>query len=116
MAMTLPIDDLSYGCFGAAPASDCVSSVVSDRKISSRLMRIGRSSSSPHPLVTTALGEIAADVASALALDLVADDAVLPIRLDDADDAGEPAERRRGDPRPARRPARTSFPIRGAAR
>src|SRR2546426_81672 len=38
-------------------------------------------------------GQIAADVASMLALDLVADHAVFPIRFDDAGDAGDPGER-----------------------
>ena len=46
-----------------------VSSVVTCRKISSRLMRIGRSSSSPHPPIDDRAGELAADVGAALALD-----------------------------------------------
>ena len=52
--------------------------------MSSRLMRIGRSSSSPQPLGDDRAREIAADVVALLAFDLVADDAVAPIGFDDA--------------------------------
>src|SRR5262249_36760285 len=38
----------------SAAATASTSSVVKDRKTSSRLMRMGRSSSRPHPLPTTA--------------------------------------------------------------
>ena len=58
------------GGVSAAAASLALSSVVTCRKTSSRLMRIGRSSSSPQPRVTIVARQLAADVASVLALDL----------------------------------------------
>jgi hypothetical protein len=56
-------------------------------------MRIGRSSSSPQPLETIARDQLAAEVAPALAVDLVAGHAVAPIGFDDAGHAGHALER-----------------------
>ena len=113
----------SRGCYswtallrrGSAPAS-AASSVVSDRKMSSRLMRIGRSSSSPQPLPTTARASSRRTSRPLLALDLVADDAVAPVGFDDARHAGHARRARPRRRRRRRRPARTSFPSRAAAR
>ena len=47
-------EDVAHGTTSSAAAACGSSSVVTCRKISSRLIRIGRISSSPHPRLTTA--------------------------------------------------------------
>ena len=70
----------------------------------------------PSRCVTTALRQLAAHVAAALAFDFVADDAVAAVGFDDARDARHAAERGGRVARRSRPPARTSSPSRAAAR
>ena len=83
------MDRVSFRGGVASAAGVGISSVVSDRKISSRLIRIGRSSSRPQPLDDDRARQIAAHVVALLALDLVPDDAVAAVGFDDARHAGE---------------------------
>ena len=85
------------------------------RKISSRLMRIGRSSSRPQPRSTTARASSRRTSRPRLALDFVADAPSRacrrrPTRVTPARGAARAARRR-----PSRPPARTSSPSRAAA-
>ena len=62
------MDGFSFGRRRRSGRDASASSVVSERKISSRLMRIGRSSSRPQPLRDDRARELAADVAARCSL------------------------------------------------
>ena len=100
-----------------AGAAAAVSSVVRCRKISSRLMRIGRSSSRPQPRADDRGRELAAHVAAARAVaprsrsTLPRVSATARRRVTPGDRRQRAAARRR----PARPPGRTSSPSRAAA-
>ena len=99
----------SPGCYSCA-----VSSVVRCRKISSRLMRSGRSSAVPT-LPDDGRCQLAPHVASRFAVDLKACDGAAGSTPPPASRPGRPAARSRRR-RPRRPPARTSSPIREARR